>query len=109
MVASDTKDKAPQAGADGHVTPGGGPPTAQAIETWLVSYLAERLGIAAAKISPDVRFDRLGVDSLGAVVMTEDLQGWLGLAIDPTTPFDHPTITDLAAHLAGAAAAARGA
>ncbi|MEN2978086.1 acyl carrier protein [Tistrella bauzanensis] len=75
-------------------------PDAAAIEAWLVAYLADRLGHDPAEIRRNVRFERMGVDSLAVVSMTGELEEWLGVKVEPTTAYDNPTISDLAAALA---------
>lgn len=70
------------------------------ISEWLANYLAKVLKIERSEIDIDARFDRYSIDSLMLVVMTEDLESWLGGSIDPTTPFEHPTIRGLADYLA---------
>jgi len=82
------------------------PPTAAEIQTWLVSYLAELLEKDPKGIEATIPFDRYGLDSSAAVAMTCDLEDWLGREIDPTVPYDHPTVEALARYLAEAPAKA---
>ena len=70
------------------------------IQTWLVKYLAEELNIAESGVDVDITLDRLGVSSLNAVVMSGAMESWLGKSVDPTAPYDHPTISKLAIFLA---------
>lgn len=74
--------------------------SAEEIQEWLVEYLAEELEVDAATIDVDLTFDRLGVGSLTAVVMSGAMETWLGRTVDPTAPYDHPTISQLAVFLA---------
>jgi acyl carrier protein len=74
--------------------------SAPQISEWLADYLAKTLKIERSGIDIDARFDRYSIDSLMLVVMTEDLESWLGASVDPTTPFEHPTIRGLAEYLA---------
>lgn len=76
-------------------------PDAVAIEAWLVDYLADRLGRDRSEIRRTERFERMGVDSLAVVSMTGELEEWLGRKVEPTLAYDHPTVQDLAAALAG--------
>ncbi|HBB32530.1 MAG TPA: phosphopantetheine-binding protein [Cyanobacteria bacterium UBA8803] len=75
-------------------------PTAAEIQTWIVYYLAELLGIAPNQVKVTVPFDQYGLDSSAAVGMTGDLEDWVGRKIDPTLLYDYPTVKDLAQHLA---------
>lgn len=72
--------------------------TAVEIQSWLVRYLAELLEIDEVNVK--IPFDRYGLDSTAAVGMISDLGNWLGLKLEPTLPYDFPTIEALAQHLA---------
>lgn len=58
--------------------------------------LHNRLRVAPA---PDVPLASLGLDSLGAVEVSQDLSRRLGKTFPPTLAFDHPTAADLASAL----------
>jgi acyl carrier protein len=55
---------------------------------------------AAEEISPQRRFFNLGVDSLMAVEIKNLFERELGLRLQPTLLFDHPTSEILAEHVA---------
>lgn len=74
-------------------------PNYDQIEAWLISYLSQTLEIEPNEIDPSGTFNEYGLDSSSAVVLTGDLQEWLGKDLDPTLLFDYPTIVDLAKHL----------
>jgi hypothetical protein len=57
----------------------------------------------AAKVLRSRPFAELGLDSLTAVELAEQLATWLGVPVSPTATWDHPTIEHLAAHLSGSA------
>ncbi len=69
------------------------------IQLWLISYLAELLGIEPDELDVTIPFDRYGLDSSAAVGMIGDLEEWLGSQLDPTLIYDYPTIEVLAGHL----------
>ena len=73
--------------------------SAQQISEWLTDYLVKALKIKRTEIDTDAKFERYSVDSLVLVVMTEELESWLGFPIDPTAPFEAPTINSLAKYL----------
>jgi len=73
------------------------------IREWLVARLSKKLAIPPGEIPADQPMSRLGIDSTEAVVISGELQEWLGKRIAPTVVWDHPTIDDLAAYLAGGA------
>ncbi len=76
------------------------PRTPEEVQEWFLSYLAETLQIPPDRIDVTAPFEVLGLDSVTAVGMSGDLQGWLGFPVDPTVVFDYPTIESLAGHLA---------
>jgi acyl carrier protein len=69
------------------------------IEHWLRSYVAEMTGVPPERISATATFDRLGLDSASAVALVGDIEDWLGVEIDPTLPYEHPTIEQLSTAL----------
>lgn len=75
--------------------------TAEEIQEWIVTFLAQDLQRNADSIDVTVPLDHQCVDSVAAVGMTGRLEEWLGKRIDPTVIFDYPTIEELAKHLAG--------
>jgi acyl carrier protein len=71
------------------------------IESWMTEYLADRLRANPSSLDPDASFERLGLDSAAAVEMLGDLETWLGVGdLDPTLPYDYPSLSTLSAHLA---------
>jgi acyl carrier protein len=80
---------------------GPGRPSESAIRVWCVNYLARTLGLPEEAIDPDVKFARLGLDSANSVALIVELEEWLGVELTPDLIFEHPTIAELARHLAG--------
>lgn len=76
------------------------PRSAEEIQNWFQSYVAEALQRPAENIELTVPFETLGLDSVTAVGMSGDLETWLGLSIDPMVIYDYPTIESLAEFLA---------
>lgn len=74
-------------------------PSAADIESWMIAYVSRVLGIDRAKIDPTRYFNNNGLDSLTTIVMTEELGRWLGREIEPTLPYDHPSIRRFSAYL----------
>ena len=70
------------------------------IEAWIVAWLAGELGVEAEAIDPREPLVNLGMGSRQAILMTGDLSEWLGLELEPSLAWDHPTIERLAAFLA---------
>ena len=70
------------------------------IRDWCVQYLARTLDLPQETVDPDVKFARLGLDSANSVYLIVELEDWLGLELTPDLVFEHPTIGELARHLA---------
>lgn len=73
----------------------------QAIQTWLITYLAKAVNLDQSRIDITIPFDRYGLDSATAVGMTGELSTWLKSEQPPTLLYDYPTIAVLSKHLAG--------
>ena len=73
--------------------------TAADIQAWLVSYIAELLEIETNGIDIAIPLEHYGLDSSEAVVLSGDLQDWLGCDLDPELLLDHPTIEALTQYL----------
>jgi amino acid adenylation domain-containing protein/thioester reductase-like protein len=69
-------------------------------EQWLVGQVAQRLRLTPNTIDVSQPFASFGLDSVQAVSLAGDLENWLGRSLPPTLVWDHPTIADLAHHLA---------
>ena len=61
--------------------------------------LAEVLELDPAQIKVNQRFDRLGLDSLGAVNLTTKIEDWLKQEFSPTIVYEYPTVEKLGNHL----------
>jgi acyl carrier protein len=75
-------------------------PSEAAIRDWCVEYLARTLDLPNHTIDPGMTFARLGLDSANSVFLIVELEDWLGLELTPDLLFEHPTILELARHLA---------
>lgn len=75
-------------------------PTEAEIQAWLITHLAQLLDFDPEMIDATLPFERYGLDSSDAVVLSGDLQEWLGRELDPILLFDYPTIEAVATHLA---------
>ena len=73
------------------------------IIAWLVAQIAEVNGVAPVTISTTAPFTSLGLDSATSITLAGDLEAWLGIDVDGTALFEHPTIERLAAHLSALA------
>lgn len=98
--AGATADGSPAVIAAGRSRP------APEIARWLVDHIANALGIDRAEVSSQTPLMDLGVSSVQAAELADDLGSWLGGELPVTLIFDHPTIERLAAHLGSGEAAA---
>lgn len=73
--------------------------TPSALKAWLVSYLAQLLGVDERQVDPAFSFELYGLDSTAAVGLSGDLGELLGREFDPSIAYDHPTIDALVEHL----------
>ncbi len=71
------------------------------IELWIINRVARELAISPAEIDAKAPFSRYGLDSLAAVQVVSDLEGYLGVDLSPSLPYEYPTAEELAAHLSG--------
>ncbi len=58
-----------------------------------------QLKLPADRLGPDTPFADLGLDSISALRVAERIRSQLGVAVDPRTFFEHPTLTALCAAL----------
>ncbi len=78
--------------------------SAESIESWIVSRLAECLDVDPSRIDPTGDLPSLSLDSMKAVELSNELAGILDRPVPPTILWDHENIRALAGHLAGRAA-----
>ena len=74
----------------------------KAIESTLLSWLEEHLSsdeFDLSDIRSDQSFAELGVDSLLAVELSQQLERWLGVKLSPVAAWSYPTPQALAKHL----------
>ncbi|MFF3909749.1 acyl carrier protein [Streptomyces sp. NPDC001848] len=77
-------------------------PAVSALEAqeWLIEKIAHRLGAEQAEVSPETYFDEMDLDSTEALILAGEIEHWLGFELSTTTLWYHPTIKELAAHIA---------
>jgi len=75
--------------------------TESALRDLLAARLAARLGLDPAELDLRERFSRYGLDSAGAMGLVAELSAELGRELSPTLVWAHPSVEELARHLAG--------
>ncbi|MEH1166477.1 acyl carrier protein [Micromonospora sp. CPCC 205539] len=81
---------------------------ARALRTWLIDRIAYYLECESALINPTRSLADYGLDSVLALTLCGDLEDRLGIRLEPTVVWDHPTVDELVAHCAGVVPADRG-
>ena len=71
----------------------------QAIETWLIHRIAQRLQISPNEIDRQEPLASYGLDSLQVIEMSNELEVWLKQPVFPTIVYDFPTVEALAKQL----------
>lgn len=74
--------------------------TADQIETWLVTQLAERLNVGPDEIDTQSPFESYALESADALILLDQLETELGRTLSPTILWNYPTIESLSEHLA---------
>jgi len=72
-----------------------------AIRDWCLNYLARTIDDPSIAIGAELSFAEMGLDSATSAYFVVELEEWLGGELDPEIVFEHPTVADLARHLAG--------
>ena len=73
--------------------------TRDEIEEWLKKQLGELLEVEGGELDLDLPLVRYGLDSSAALALTEELSNWLGVELDATLLYDHPSISAVVRHL----------
>ncbi|HSK41625.1 MAG TPA: acyl carrier protein [Arenibaculum sp.] len=73
--------------------------TEEAVSQWLVAKFAHKLGVPESEIDIDKVFPDFDLDSTEVLVLSGELEKWLGFELMPTAMWYHPTIGKLAAHI----------
>lgn len=69
------------------------------IEAFLSQRLACSLSISPLEVDVTQPFNAIGLDSLRAITLLEEIEVWLGRKLSPTLFWNYPTVADLSAHL----------
>ncbi|MDJ0634146.1 MAG: aminotransferase class I/II-fold pyridoxal phosphate-dependent enzyme [Xenococcaceae cyanobacterium MO_188.B29] len=75
-------------------------PNTEAIQNWLISRLAQSLEIEPHAIDIHKDFSEYGLDSVEAINLSGELEGFLGCRLSPTLLWDYQNIHALAQYLA---------
>ncbi|WP_050371898.1 acyl carrier protein [Streptomyces acidiscabies] len=76
-----------------------------ALQDWLTTEIAQLLGTAPEDIDRLAAFGEYGLESISGLTLAAAIEDHLGIEVDPTVVWDHPSIDALATHLIEAQAA----
>ena len=74
------------------------------IRDWCIAYLQRTADNPSIAIGPEASFAELGLDSASSAYFIVELEEWLGIELTADVIFEHPSIAELAHHLAKRAA-----
>lgn len=74
-------------------------PSGTDLRSWLRERVAQYTQRDAAGIDTAAALTTYGLDSVYALIFCGDIEDHLGLTLEPTVVWDHPTIDALARHL----------
>lgn len=69
------------------------------LRSWLRARVAHYVQLDAADIDITAALTTYGLDSVYALTLCGDIEDHLGLVLEPTVAWDHPTIDALARHV----------
>jgi acyl carrier protein len=75
--------------------------SSRAIQDWIVAWVAKEAKVSPTEVDVREPFVNLGLSSRQAVILSGELEDWLGRRLPASLVWDHPTIEKLADHLAG--------
>lgn len=73
--------------------------TLDELERWLVERVGEYVPDLDAAVDPQQELGEYGLDSVAVVAFAADVEDWLGIQVEPTAVWDHPTVARLATYL----------
>ncbi len=73
--------------------------TPQTVQEWLIEKVAHKMGVDRSEIDPDRYFDEFDLDSTEALVLSGELENWLGFELETTALWYHPTIAELSRYI----------
>ncbi|MFF9897695.1 acyl carrier protein [Streptomyces longispororuber] len=75
------------------------PVTLDELQSWLVERVGEYVPELDEPVDPNQELGAYGLDSVAVVAFAADVEDWLGIRVEPSAVWDHPTVTQLAKFL----------
>lgn len=76
-----------------------GAQSSEELRGWLTGRVAVYLDIEPDQVDPENSFEAQGLDSMGALMLCDEIEDRWGLVVEPTLAWDHPTIVAMAEFL----------
>lgn len=83
-------------------------PSVAELADWLTRTVADYVSSEPSQIAPDIPLSEYGLDSVSATTVCADIEDHLGLVVEMTLIWDHPTVGELSQALAEELQSARG-
>jgi len=77
-----------------------GPFSVEAMKSWLISEIEELLSVNGQDLALDEPLVNYGLSSMTGMILSGDIETWLGIQLDPSVAWEYPTIESLANYLA---------
>ena len=72
---------------------------ADELAIWLQVWLVENVSLAPERINRQTNFTEFGVDSVNSILLTDDLERFLGIELEPTLLWEYSNIDALIQYL----------
>ncbi len=72
----------------------------ETIERWLIAEIEDLLSVDAQELALDQPLVNYGLSSMTGMILSGDIEQWLGIELDPSVAWEYPTIKSLAGYLA---------
>jgi acyl carrier protein len=72
----------------------------EAIQGWLIAEIEDLLSLDPQELAVDKPLVNYGLSSMTGMILSGDIEQWLGIELDPSVAWEYPTIESLAEYLA---------
>lgn len=70
------------------------------IKRWLIAEIEDLLSVDPQELAVDQPLVNYGLSSMTGMILSGDIEQWLGIELDPSVAWEYPTIESLAGYLA---------
>lgn len=72
----------------------------EGIKRWLIAEIEDLLSVDSQELAVDQPLVNYGLSSMTGMILSGDIEQWLGIELDPSVAWEYPTIESLAGYLA---------